>query len=48
LIATQASTFCIEPNFVVVQILNNYSKKKVLQSEELLVEHGKLHGKSIL
>jgi hypothetical protein len=33
LIANQASTFCTKLDFVLVQILNNYSKTKVLQSE---------------
>jgi hypothetical protein len=39
LVTTQASTFWIVSNYVVLLILNNYSKRKVLQSEKLLVEH---------
>jgi hypothetical protein len=39
LVVAQASTFCTISNFVVLPILNNYSKRKVLQNEELLVEH---------
>jgi hypothetical protein len=39
LIATQASTFYTIPNFVILPILNNYSKRKVLQSEALLAKH---------
>jgi hypothetical protein len=39
LVAVQASTFCTIPNFVVLPILNNCSKRKFLQSEELLAEH---------
>jgi hypothetical protein len=38
LVAVQASTFCTILNFV-LPILNNCSKRKVLQSEELLAEH---------
>jgi hypothetical protein len=39
LVAVQASTFCTILNFVVLPILNICSKRKVLQSEELLAEH---------
>ncbi len=39
LVTTQVLTFWIVSNYVVLLVLNNYSKKKVLQSEELLVEH---------
>jgi hypothetical protein len=39
LVAAEASTLCITLNFVVLPILNNCSKRKVLQSEKLLVEH---------
>jgi len=39
LVATQASTLCTISNFVVLPILNNCSKRKILQSEEFLAEH---------
>jgi hypothetical protein len=39
LVVAQASTFCTILNFVVLPILNSCSKRKVLQSEELLAEH---------
>jgi hypothetical protein len=48
LVAAEASTLCITLNFVVLPILNNCSKRKVLQSEKLLVEHAndklQMHG----
>jgi hypothetical protein len=39
LVVAQASTFCTISNFVVLPMLNNCSKRKVLQSEELLARH---------
>jgi hypothetical protein len=39
LVVAQVSTFCIVLNFVVFPILNNYSKRNILQSEKLLAEH---------
>jgi hypothetical protein len=39
LVVVQVSTFCIVLNFAVLPILNNYSKRNVLQNEKLLVEH---------
>ncbi len=39
LVEAQASTFCIILNSIVFPILNNCSKRKVLQSEELMTKH---------
>ncbi len=48
LVVVQVSTFCIVLNYVVFPILNNYSKRNVLQSEKLLAEHAndklQMHG----
>jgi hypothetical protein len=39
LLVAQVSTFCIILNYVVFPILNNYSKRNILQSEKLIAEH---------
>jgi len=39
LVVVQVSTLCIVLNFVVLPILNNYSKRNILQNEKLIVEH---------